>query len=93
MASKLKITQLKAVLKELEADESSTQLVVNTAQLYNTMLERFLAGEKVQPYILTGLCGQVFNQLLSLKKLSAKKGGKVDDKFTKLQNKFFKAAN
>jgi len=72
MYDKIKITALKKVLKDLDADEATTQLVVNTAKLYNSLIDKAIKGEKVHPYMLTGTNGQVFNQLLQLKKLKAK---------------------
>lgn len=72
MSNIIKITTLKRELKNLGADSTTSQLIVNTAELYNALLEKYLRGEKVHPYMLTGTCGQVFNQLLNLKKLKMK---------------------
>lgn len=86
MNDKLKLATLKKVLVDMEADATTIQLVMNTAKLYNSLIDKLEKGEKVHPYMLTGTNGQVFNQLLALKKLKQKEKKDDDDTFNEFVN-------
>jgi hypothetical protein len=92
MNDKIKLPALKKVLQSLDADETTTQLVLNTAKLYNQLLDKLAKGEKVHPYMLTGTNGQVFNQLLQLKKLKQKDKKDDADPFDEFVNNHKKKA-
>jgi hypothetical protein len=80
---KIAITTLTEDLKALEADATTIKLITNLAKQYNGFIDKIIAGESVHPYVLNATTGQIFNEMLALKKLQAKgKKTEEEDSFT-----------
>lgn len=74
---KINISKIKKELENLKANETVIELVINNAQMYNTLIEKFMRDEKVNNYLIYQLNVQITKQLLELKRLKQKDEGIV----------------
>jgi hypothetical protein len=84
---KINISLLRKDLKEIPVEESMKKLIIGNAEMHNYYLEKYVSGEKINPYIIWQLNTQVFKQLLDLKKLTKKANEEETDFVAGLKNR------
>jgi hypothetical protein len=81
---KINLTKTKKELKKLNADESSTDLILNNVYMYNDLVVKYNNGTIGRDiYLLAQLNSQVVKQLAEIKKQN-KKSSDDEDSFIDL---------
>jgi hypothetical protein len=69
---RITITKVKKLLQDINADDSTAELILNNVVLYNGLVEEYNSGEKVNQYLLYQLNNQIIKQIEGVKKLNQK---------------------
>jgi len=85
---KITITKSKELLKNINCDYTTLQLIVNNIILYNSIVDKFNAGEKENLYLMYQLNNQIIKQIQSEKKLNKiiNENNVDEDDFNKIIN-------
>jgi hypothetical protein len=82
---KISITKVKKELAQLNADPATSELIINNAQLYNDLIDKYDSGDTKNLYLSYQLNVQITKQIESVRKFSLKiNGTDEDDQFTEL---------
>lgn len=86
---KIKINRIKKIVKLLDIDDVTADLLLLNAEMHNELVDKYLSGEKVNFYILLQLRIQIQKTILEIKKLNKKNADNedVDDFLNSLKNK------
>jgi oligoribonuclease NrnB/cAMP/cGMP phosphodiesterase (DHH superfamily) len=77
---RITVNKVQTLLKTLNTDESTAELLLNNISLYNTLLREFQAGERHNVYLLYQLNNAIQKEIEGLKKLNKKlKDDNIDD--------------
>ncbi len=60
------------MLQQYNADDSTIELIIDNIILYNSLIDDFLKGEKVNKYLMYQLNNQILKQIESVKKFNIK---------------------
>ena len=67
------LKNIKEVLKKLEADKSTTELILNNVDLYNDLIKEYKTGSTKDRYLMYQLNNQIIKQIEAIKKINISK--------------------
>jgi len=71
---KLNINKIKTVLKNLDANDTQTELILINVYMLNDLISNYIKGENKSIYLTYQLNVQISKQLVELKKMQMKQG-------------------